>query len=49
MLLIKNKPLRMAWGFCETFSLLSLRLWLKNAPRARAFAGKAFQIGRAHV
>ena len=43
MLLIKNKSLRVALGFLETFNFLSLRLLLKNRPRARSFAGKIFR------
>ena len=43
MLLTKNKLLRVCWGFCETFSLLSLKLCFKNPPRARAFPGKVFR------
>jgi predicted O-methyltransferase YrrM len=43
MLLIKNKPLRKAWGFCETLNLLALKLWLRNRPNAGAFSGKIFR------
>jgi predicted O-methyltransferase YrrM len=43
MLLINNKPLRVAWGFCETFNLLALKLWFMNRANARAFSGKIFR------
>ncbi len=43
MLLIKNKPLRMFCGLAETFNLLSLKLWMENPERARAFPGKVFR------
>jgi len=43
MLLIKNRRLRVAWGFCETFNLLTLKLWFRNRPNARAFSGKVFR------
>lgn len=43
MLLVKNKTLRLLGGALETFSLLSLRLWLKRPHQARSFSGKVFR------
>src|SRR6266581_2029298 len=33
----------MVFGALETFNVLSLKLWLKNPTRARAFAGRVFR------
>lgn len=43
MLLVKNKSVRLAFGFLETFNLLALRLWLKNRAAAKAFSGRVFR------
>jgi predicted O-methyltransferase YrrM len=43
MLLVKNKPIRLFFGLLETFNLLSLKLWIKNPTRAKAFSGRVFR------
>ena len=43
MLLIKNKPLRLALGVLETFNFLQLRLWLRNPALAGRLPGKIFR------
>ena len=43
MLLIRNKPIRLLLGTLETLNFLSLKLWLRNPARARAFAGRIFR------
>lgn len=43
MILIKNKPLRQAIGFLETFNLLFVRLLIKNPARSRMFSGRIFR------
>ena len=43
MLLIKNKRLRQMAGLIETFSLLSLKLLIKNPGAIRTFPGRLFR------
>jgi predicted O-methyltransferase YrrM len=43
MLLIANKPLRVAFALIETANLLALKLWMKNPGAARIFPGRVFR------
>jgi len=43
MLLIRNKPLRLLGGALETFSFLSLKLFLRNRAQWSRFSGKVFR------
>jgi predicted O-methyltransferase YrrM len=44
MLLTSSKRVRTALGALETFSFLSIKLWLRSRKAARRFAGKSFRL-----